>query len=130
LHLASISEPFWIDRFPVTNAQFCAFLNARGNREENGITWLRLQESKITKRGKRFIPHKAFSNHPVTSVSWYGAAAYAKWAGKCLPSELEWEKAARGIDGRVYPWGDEFSADRCNTYEGGRGTSEVGKYGE
>jgi formylglycine-generating enzyme required for sulfatase activity len=77
------------------------------------------------------VIEKGYDRHPVIYVTWYGAGAYAKWADKKLPSEKEWEKAARGINGRVYPWGNEFDVTRCNTSESGNeGTTHVDKYPE
>jgi formylglycine-generating enzyme required for sulfatase activity len=137
LRVASIAGAFWIDRFPVTNAQFCRFLNQCGNQKEGGAEWIDLKGSyekekcRISGRKGRFAVEPGYANHPVIYVSWYGASAYAKWAGKRLPTEQEWEKAARGIDGRAFPWGEEFSGQRCNTSESGiGGTTEVGRYGE
>ena len=74
-------------------------------------------------------PPDELRDHPVVYVSWRDCVAYAEWAGVRLLTEQEWEKAARGIDGRVYPWGDEFDSARCNTYESGIGaTTPVGRY--
>jgi formylglycine-generating enzyme required for sulfatase activity len=128
LTVASIKKGFWIDRQPVTNRQFCDFLIAQGNREEGGVAWLDHKSSRIN---KKFKPKAGYEQHPVTGVSWSGAAAYAAWAGKRLPTEQEWEKAARGIDGRQYPWGEEFATQRCNADESGiKDTTPVGQFGE
>jgi hypothetical protein len=91
-------DGFWIDKHEVTNAQFAAFLNEKGNQEEGGTTWLELDSDDclIEKSGEEFRPKSGYADHPVVEVSWYGAKAYAKWVGGQLPSEAEWEYAARG----------------------------------
>lgn len=136
IRIASLGKGFFIDKYPVTNAQFCAFLNERGNQPEGKVEWIDLngtedERCRIRKDSDRFVVESGFEEHPVTFVSWAGARAYAAWAGKRLPAEEEWEKAARGIDGRVYPWGNEFDKDKCNTKESIiRHTTPVGRYPE
>jgi formylglycine-generating enzyme required for sulfatase activity len=106
---------FWIDKTPVTSAEYARFVAATGH--EPPQHW----------KGK--TPSKQIADHPVTYVSWQDAAAYAKWAGKRLPTEQEWEKAARGTDGRQYPWGEQQPMrELCNFGNNEKGTTPVGKY--
>ena len=96
-------EGYWIGRTEVTNAQYRRFVKATGHRATHH--W---------KGGD--IP-AGLENLPVVFVPWGEARAYCEWAGCRLPTELEWEKAARGTDGRVFPWGNEWDSKRCRNFE-------------
>ncbi|HUX76559.1 MAG TPA: SUMF1/EgtB/PvdO family nonheme iron enzyme [Anaerolineae bacterium] len=105
---------FWIDKTPVTNAEYARFVAATGH--EPPQHW------------KHKTPPKEIADHPVVYVSQHDAVVYAGWADKRLPTEEEWEKAARGTDEREYPWGD-WAKGRCNTEEANiGGTTPVGRY--
>ncbi len=109
-HRVTLAE-YWIDRTPVTNAQYAAFVEASGYRAQG--SWR-----------DEFSAGK--ERHPVVRVTWDDACAYAEWCGKHLPSEAQWEKAARGSDGRPWPWGNVWDGNRCSV--SGRGTTAVGSY--
>ncbi len=96
-------DPYYIDRYEVSASEFAEFLNQVNN--VNGY-YLDNKFGTLFYNG-RFHPRKGFENHPINNVKWGGAAEYCKWKGKRLPTEAEWEKAARGTDGRIYPWGNK-----------------------
>ena len=114
-----VSVPaFEMDQFEVTNEQFASFVKATAYKttaEKTGdsMAWSAYAAGK--------------PNNPVVKVSWNDAVAYCQWTGKRLPTEAEWEKAARGTDGRLYPWGNEWALGKANTKEAGyRGTTITG----
>ncbi|WP_162179840.1 formylglycine-generating enzyme family protein [Bryobacter aggregatus] len=124
--IESVAHGFWIDRDPVTNAQYAAFLASLPAHAIPPCADL-LGEAKWFECENSFAKPQ-FAQHPATGVTWRGACAYCAWRAARLPLEVEWELAARGTDGRVYPWGDVFDAVRCNT--DGAGTTAVDHYGQ
>jgi serine/threonine-protein kinase len=114
-------DAFWIDQTEVTNAMFAAFLNERGNQVEESVSWLEpgaghrgIVYGHIEENDGLFVPEAGHEDDPVVEISWYGAAAYCSWAGGRLPTEAEWEYAARSPESRVYPWGDGFDGSLAN----------------
>jgi iron(II)-dependent oxidoreductase len=113
-------KSYYIDKLEVTNSQYCEFLNEKGNQQEDEAPWLQIGSKNclIYQDGKgKFTPKKGYENYPVIMVSWTGARAYSKWAGKRLPTEVEWEKAARGIKGICWPWGNTWNSNKCNNWK-------------
>jgi iron(II)-dependent oxidoreductase len=109
---------FSIDRFPVTNAQYAEFLNNPASARVAPRPYdFDDSDARIHRRGSSFIADSGFENHPVVEVPWAGAVAYCVWRGKRLPTEAEWEKAARGGDARRYPWGSELPNARRAQFE-------------
>jgi len=112
---------FQIDRFEVTNKDFETFVTVTGytsDAEKNGA-----------KRSWKDEYGEGEDSHPVVRVTFNDAAAYCEWLGKRLPTEAEWEKAARGPENTKYPWGDEWDATQANGKDSGlRGTATVGSY--
>lgn len=119
-------DAYYIDRTPVTNRQFQRFVLVTGYRPTDAHAGGRFLAHWV-----RGAPPRGLEEHPVVNVSWDDAYAYALWAGKRLPSEAEWEKAARGTDGRKYPWGKAEPGPTRAHYGGkNRGTVPVGAYPE
>ena len=117
-HVVSVGA-FEIDKLEVSNQEFERFVWETGyvtDAERAGETsWRYYAKDK--------------PQHPVVKVTWNDAVAFCEWAGKRLPSEAEWEKAARGTDARSYPWGNQWDAARANSREAGkRGTTAVGSF--
>lgn len=112
---------YYIAVTTVTNAQYKRFVDATGRRAPANS-----EDPELSVWSGGTYP-SALADHPVVNVSWGDAEAYCAWAGLRLPSELEWEKGARGTDGRVYPWGTEWDASRCWCREN-RTTAPVGSY--
>jgi serine/threonine-protein kinase len=111
-------QAFFIDKTEVTVGDYYKFVKARGYKTPP--TWsAEWKEGNFTEQEARL---------PVTNVSWFDATAYAQWAGKRLPTEKEWEYAARGTDKRLYPWGNSFNPELANSKETGGDLAPVGSY--
>ena len=121
-------DAFYMDIYEVTNAEYKKFVDANPE-------WSKSRISRSYHTGG-YLDHwtgnsypSGKGNHPVTHVSWFAAMAYAQWTGKRLPTEAEWEKAARGgLVGKKYPWGDSIDAGRANYGRNAGDTTPVGSY--
>ena len=122
-HLVRL-DSYWIDKTEASNAMFAAFVEESGyvtDAEKAGWGYVWTEDGRKEMEGAYWMNPRGpgssidgIEDHPVMLVSWNDAAAYCEWAGRRLPTEAEWEKAARGIDGRFYPWGNEWDSSLAN----------------
>lgn len=116
-HIITLSS-FAIDIHPVTNEQFVKFLEAMGGeKDHNNNDIIRLRDSRIKRSGGRLTIESGYAKHPVVGVAWYGAVAYAKWVGKRLPTEAEWEISASSCcEENIYPTGKTIERSQANFF--------------
>ena len=113
-------DAFWIDQADVTNAMYAKCVSAGVCNQPNNLSSL---------THSSYYGKHAFDNYPVINVTWNMADTYCKWAGRQLPTEAQWEKAARGMDGRIYPWGNSAPDNTLLNYNSNVGdTTAVGNY--
>lgn len=112
LHL----DAFYIDRFEVTNREYDKFVRAT-------------KFSEVPTHWKDRVVPAGLEDHPVTNITWREALSFALWAGKTLPTESQWEKAARGTEGRLYPWGNDYQKGMANLdVDGAKDSAPVGSF--
>ena len=137
-------DAFYMDRYEVTNTEYAAFLNNNGRHVLDSTAQLyptdmpedpsdHVGRRQISYSDGRYSANPGYENHPVSGVTWYEAMAYAAWIGKRLPTEAEWEKAARGgLVSIAYPWGDTIDDNKANynqnVNEDIRETTPIGSY--
>jgi formylglycine-generating enzyme required for sulfatase activity len=127
-HEVHLTKSYWIDKYEVTNEAFNAFVQNGGYR--NRGVWTEAGWKWLSRQLVDQLPRSCEGNlpgNPVACVTWYEADAYARWRGGRLPTEAEWEYAARGPRSLVYPWGNEFVSSLTNVLDG-KGLKPVGSY--
>jgi len=97
---------FQISKYPITNAQYLQFLSATGHKRPNSPLFAQFDSGK-----------EDLANHPAAWLSWFDAIAFCQWVGGRLPTGSEWEKAASGVSGFMYPWGHQWENGCCNSLE-------------
>ena len=123
----ALAPNYYLGIYAVTNEQFAAFLSETRPTPEQLTRWAPTLERIIapTAPAESFRVAPGFERHPAIHVSWFGAEAYCLWAGLRLPTEIEWEKGARGTDGRLFSWGNEWHADALRWHGGDRREGET-----
>ncbi|MBX3080309.1 MAG: formylglycine-generating enzyme family protein [Anaerolineae bacterium] len=129
-HEVRITRGFWLDQFPVTNAYFQSFMDDGGYQEDRwwskgGLQWRRENNVLVP---EDYVLYIEDPNQPRVGINWYEAEAYANWRGGHLPTEAEWEYAARGEQSLIYPWGNEYESTRLNAENQRKKTSPVDMY--
>jgi formylglycine-generating enzyme required for sulfatase activity len=140
-HNLEIPYDYWMARFPVTNEIYNAYVQAKGIAHPASVDRRIIKWNDENSNTEFYNNWDNITDHPVLYISWKDALIYCEWLDSIykdelpfglvlrLPTEAEWEKAARGTDGRLYPWGNKFDRYRCNTQEAGlRSTSPVEVY--
>lgn len=131
-------DDYWINKYQVTNKEYADFLNEyidnypEKDAEISTFINLSTQDSKLFREAGNYVASYGYENHPVVNVTWHGADVYCRFYEKRLPTEAEWEKAARGTDQRLYAWGDSVDSSRANYWDSGdpfdNDTTPVGYY--